>query len=279
MDKRKANASLPTSFLQKTFDMVSNQDLVNIVCWSDDGCAFIIKDVSEFTDNVLPRYFKHSNYASFVRQLNMYDFHKCRVDGQENAFVQPLFRRDSRQLLTEIKRKVSDNSYSLVPVAASRPEAQSVFSKLQKFKQTQDELKSDLHSLQQNYDSLIVQNTRLLSEIANVREKEQRFEQVLLLLANWLQNPQKQLDAQALFEAFHTKTLATEDFTPGHFYLPRAKHPKVREVMDEGSFSDSLLKEEDSGSLCVPSPLMLPAPDELVDDPITLDMSFEEMLS
>lgn len=277
MDQRKSYASLPTSFLQKTFDMVSNPELNIVVCWSEDGCAFTIKDVSEFTSKVLPRYFKHSNYASFVRQLNMYDFHKCRIDGQENAFTQPLFRRDSHHKLSEIRRKVSDNSYSLVPVSASKPEAQSIIHKLQKFKQAQDDLKTDLSALQQNYDSLNKQNKRLLSEIANVRKKEQRFENVLVVLANWFQNPQKQLDAQVLYEAFHTKTLTTEDFPPKHFYMANKK-AEVREVVDGFSFNESFIQEE-SDSLSIPSPLMLPAPIEYTGEPITLDMSFEEMLS
>ena len=48
----------------------------HLICWSDEGSSFLIKNQSQFSSSLLPFYYKHSNMASFIRQLNMYDFHK-----------------------------------------------------------------------------------------------------------------------------------------------------------------------------------------------------------
>jgi heat shock transcription factor len=47
-----------------------------LIRWSDDGRSFIVVDEDEFAKTLIPELFKHNNYASFVRQLNMYGFHK-----------------------------------------------------------------------------------------------------------------------------------------------------------------------------------------------------------
>ncbi|KAF8462126.1 HSF-type DNA-binding-domain-containing protein [Kalaharituber pfeilii] len=60
---------------QVSYRMLEDPIYRHIVRWSDTGENFIVLDNTEFTknvQNVLPRYFKHSNFASFVRQLNKY---------------------------------------------------------------------------------------------------------------------------------------------------------------------------------------------------------------
>ncbi|KAI8145465.1 HSF-type DNA-binding-domain-containing protein, partial [Fennellomyces sp. T-0311] len=41
-----------------------------LISWSSCGEFFRIYDSDEFARAVLPRYFRHSNWTSFVRQLN-----------------------------------------------------------------------------------------------------------------------------------------------------------------------------------------------------------------
>lgn len=45
-----------------------HQDLIN---WSPNGTSFYIRNIKKFADQVLPEYFKHGNFSSFVRLLNM----------------------------------------------------------------------------------------------------------------------------------------------------------------------------------------------------------------
>ncbi|RCI01539.1 kinase-regulated stress-responsive transcription factor skn7, partial [Rhizopus stolonifer] len=114
----KSNAKNKTEavpdFIQKLFRMLENQAFQDVFCWSPSGNSFLVKDTNEFSKTILPKHFKHCNFASFVRQLNKYDFHKIRSHADENhklygdqiwEFEHSHFKRDRRDLLEEIKRK------------------------------------------------------------------------------------------------------------------------------------------------------------------------------
>lgn len=61
------------------YSTLENNSSSGVICWGSGGDFFVIKDVNDFTVNLLPRVFKHSNFTSFVRQLNKYDFRKVRL--------------------------------------------------------------------------------------------------------------------------------------------------------------------------------------------------------
>ncbi|KAL8238440.1 hypothetical protein R6Q59_015007 [Mikania micrantha] len=62
----------PPPFLTKIYDIVDDQSIDHIISWSRGGKSFVVWDPHAFSTDLLPRYFKHNNFSSFVRQLNTY---------------------------------------------------------------------------------------------------------------------------------------------------------------------------------------------------------------
>ena len=62
----------PPPFLTKTYDIVEDSTTNHVVSWSRGNNSFVVWDPQAFAMTLLPRYFKHNNFSSFVRQLNTY---------------------------------------------------------------------------------------------------------------------------------------------------------------------------------------------------------------
>ena len=103
-EKYKKKSECP-NFLLKLYQILENEEYKDIIHWSKDGNYFIIHNLHDFTENILPKYYKHNNYSSFTRQLNMYDFHKRKSSPNEHIFEHKNFIKGKKELLKLIKRK------------------------------------------------------------------------------------------------------------------------------------------------------------------------------
>ncbi|KFY97311.1 hypothetical protein V500_02152 [Pseudogymnoascus sp. VKM F-4518 (FW-2643)] len=106
-----------TPFVRKLDRFVNNPKNDELIRWSERGDSFVVLNKDEFAKNLIPELFNHNNYTSFVRQLNMYGFHK-RVGLSDNSmkaserknkslseYYNPYFKRGHPNLLWLIKRK------------------------------------------------------------------------------------------------------------------------------------------------------------------------------
>lgn len=79
-------------FLRKTYEMLETTP-EDICAWAEDGQSFYIKDPGTFANEVIPKFFSHKNFSSFVRQLNFYGFRKVKSDQFVKTKVCDVFNR------------------------------------------------------------------------------------------------------------------------------------------------------------------------------------------
>ncbi|XP_051024621.1 heat shock factor protein 4 isoform X2 [Acomys russatus] len=177
---QEAPAALPTepgpspvpAFLGKLWALVGDPGTDHLIRWSPSGTSFLVSDQSRFAKEVLPQYFKHSNMASFVRQLNMYGFRKVvsieqggllRPERDHVEFQHPSFLRGREQLLERVRRKVpalrgddsrwrpEDLGRLLGEVQALRGVQESTEARLQELRQQNEILWREVVTLRQSH--------------------------------------------------------------------------------------------------------------------------------
>ena len=95
-------------FLLKLYEILSKEEYSDIIYWSQNGSYIIIANAHLLEQKILPIYFNHQNYSSFVRQLNMYNFHKIRTDPDkpEQYFInETLNKNKTMKEIKDFKRK------------------------------------------------------------------------------------------------------------------------------------------------------------------------------
>ncbi|XP_026759223.1 heat shock factor protein isoform X4 [Galleria mellonella] len=184
-------ASVP-AFLGKLWKLVNDSETNHLISWSPGGKTFVIKNQADFARELLPLYYKHNNMASFIRQLNMYGFHKItsvengglRYEKDDIEFSHPCFMRGYAYLLEHIKRKIA-NSKSIV----SSDSGEKILLKpelMNKVLADVKQMKGKQESLDAKFSAMKQENEALWREVAMLRQKHIKQQHIVNNLIQFL---------------------------------------------------------------------------------------------
>ncbi|CAD8053107.1 unnamed protein product [Paramecium primaurelia] len=154
-NKKKFNG---IKFIEVTHKILQQNEYNDIIKWDDQGINIIIIDKFLLQQIVLPKYFKHSKYSSFLRQLNLYGFTSSKDQNGYLNYHHKNFAKDNYDK-NNIQKKL---------------QIKDIQKSLGIFQQVQTELQSQLLSLQieQNRikQSLLNSIDQQLSIRCNIKE-------------------------------------------------------------------------------------------------------------
>ncbi|KAF8121711.1 HSF-type DNA-binding-domain-containing protein [Boletus edulis] len=218
------NMPATCDFVKKLYKMLEDQSFAHVVSWGPNGDCFVVKDMNEFTKSILPRLFKHSNFASFVRQLNKYDFHKVKntddVQFGEHSwtFRHPDFHIDRRDALENIKRKVPtrkpapNNVPSSLRSASSGSPGPPATGEVESLQAQTTTLASHTNALQGQATALQSQTNTLQSQTASLHAQSAALQTMSTGLQNSVSALQQQIASlQAQNDALRAQVGRSEE--------------------------------------------------------------------
>ncbi|THU58709.1 hypothetical protein C4D60_Mb03t17280 [Musa balbisiana] len=161
-------------FVAKTYQMVSDQRLDSLIRWGNQNNSFLVVDPNDFSQLLLPSFFKHRNFSSFIRQLNTYGFRK--VDPDRWEFAHESFLRGQAHLLPSITRRrrktegVLHGSSSRGRGGVDGEEERLLLQELEKLRQQQRSLEEEVKAMSKRLQATERRPRQLMSFLVKVAE-------------------------------------------------------------------------------------------------------------
>ncbi|KAL9609156.1 MAG: hypothetical protein Q9167_006051 [Letrouitia subvulpina] len=186
-----AGANSSSDFVRKLYKMLEDPTYSQVVRWGDEGDSFVVLENERFTKSILPKHFKHSNFASFVRQLNKYDFHKVRHNNEDTGqspygpgaweFKHPEFKANNKDSLDNIRRKAPAprKPNQISEEALPTQQIDLVNSQLVATQQ-------QLQQLQERYNEMSIHHSMLVQELIGVQKTVVNHEHVMQNVMSFL---------------------------------------------------------------------------------------------
>ncbi|XP_057616658.1 heat shock factor protein 3-like [Chionomys nivalis] len=227
--------TVPT-FLTKLWVIVDDAVLDHVIRWSKDGQSFEIVNEENFSNEILPKYFKHNKIASFIRQLNMYGFRKISPQSEKTSedkkgsmeFQHPLFKKGGAWLLENIKRKgptikIDDaNLYS--------DEFQKVLTEMQELRSMQNDMDARYSQMKQDYSNLHLEITNLKKKYC---EQQQLLTQVLHFILDLMNGNHTVLNKRKRLLS-SISGVSDSEWDHQYFHIPDDKKKEAMEILKDG---------------------------------------------
>ncbi|XP_010529215.1 PREDICTED: heat stress transcription factor A-4a [Tarenaya hassleriana] len=199
MDENQGGSSSLPPFLAKTYEMVDDPSTDSIVSWSHGNKSFIVWNPPEFSRDLLPRFFKHNNFSSFIRQLNTYGFRK--IDPEKWEFANDGFVRGQPHLLKNIHRRKPVHSHSLQNLQGqntlTESERQIMKDQIERLEKENEGLLAELHKKEQERKGFELQVNLMKDRLQHM---EQRQKSMVSFVSQVLQKPGLALNLSPNFE-------------------------------------------------------------------------------
>ncbi|XP_021106047.1 heat shock factor protein 1 isoform X2 [Heterocephalus glaber] len=226
---------------------------------SQSGNSFHVFDQGQFAKEVLPKYFKHNNMASFVRQLNMYGFRKVvhieqgglvKPERDDTEFQHPCFLRGQEQLLENIKRKVTSvSTLKSEDIKIHQDSVTKLLTDVQLMKGKQECMDSKLLAMKH-------ENEALWREVASLRQKHAQQQKVVNKLIQFLISL---VQSNRILGVKRKIPLMLSDSSSAHSVPKYARQYSLERVHGPGSYSASSPAYSGS-SLYAPDPVTSSGP-------------------